>query len=183
MVLRGVDSTCFFSGPPRQGESATALTIQGWTNNLFQPNYVTVWREVIPTTTLIVDRALTALSTICLDVEPILGTVRNPSITRFIFLFGLGFGGYWMIMTPALADVIDEIVVKTGRRNDGIFMGFRAFFGRFAFAVQGAVFFLVHELTGFVAGVSEQTPLALLGIHSHYGIIPAILLVIGVSGN
>lgn len=57
-----------------------------------------------------------------------------------MFLAGLGFGGYWMIMTPALADVIDEIVVKTGKRNDGIFMGFRAFFGRFAFAVQAISF-------------------------------------------
>ncbi|MFX1255367.1 MAG: MFS transporter [Promethearchaeota archaeon] len=109
---------------------------------------------------------------------PIVNTYA--SITLFIFLFGLGFGGYWMIMTPALADVIDEIVVKTGRRNDGIFMGFRAFFGRFAFAVQGVVFFLVHGLTGFAAGVTEQTPLALLGLHSHIGIIPALLLVIGV---
>ncbi|MHA2226165.1 MAG: MFS transporter [Candidatus Hodarchaeales archaeon] len=101
-------------------------------------------------------------------------------ITIFIFLFGLGFGGYWMIMTPALADVIDEIVLKSDRRNDGIFMGFRAFFGRFAFAVQAISFWLVHELTQFDGKLDDQLPLAVLGIHIHLALIPAILLILGV---
>ncbi|MFX0063288.1 MAG: hypothetical protein ACFFC7_14015 [Candidatus Hermodarchaeota archaeon] len=81
MFLRVVYSSFFFRDPPRQSESAMDLTIQGWTNNLSQPNYLKVWREVIQHTTLIVDRALTALSTICLDFETILGTVRNPHIS------------------------------------------------------------------------------------------------------
>ncbi|MHA1227816.1 MAG: MFS transporter [Candidatus Hodarchaeales archaeon] len=100
--------------------------------------------------------------------------------TILIFLFGLAFGGYWMIMTPALADVIDEVVVNTGVRNDGIFMGFRAFFGRLAFAVQAISFWLVHEITGFNANVDQQTELAILGIHIHTALIPAMLLLIGV---
>jgi GPH family glycoside/pentoside/hexuronide:cation symporter len=100
--------------------------------------------------------------------------------TVFVFLGGLGFGGYWMIMTPALADVIDEIVVKTGKRNDGIFMGFRAFFGRFAFAVQAISFWLVHELTGFNADIETQSESAILGIHIHMALIPSIFLLIGV---
>ncbi|MHA2075007.1 MAG: MFS transporter [Candidatus Hodarchaeales archaeon] len=102
----------------------------------------------------------------------------------FLFLFGLGFGGYWMIMTPALADVIDEIVLKAGKRNDGIYMGFRAFFGRLAFVVQALSFWIVHEITGFVAnspsGVDSQTPTAMFGIHIHMALIPAILLIIGI---
>lgn len=101
-------------------------------------------------------------------------------ITVFIFLFGIGLGGYWMIMTPALADVIDEIVVKTGRRNDGIYMGFRAFFGRFAFAVQAIFFWLVHELTGFEGKADIQTPLAIMGIYIHTALIPSIQLIIGI---
>lgn len=100
--------------------------------------------------------------------------------TLFVFLGGLGFGGYWMIMTPALADVIDEIVVKTGKRNDGIFMGFRAFFGRFAFAVQAISFWLVHEITGFNADIETQSESAILGIHIHMALLPAIFLLIGV---
>ncbi len=95
------------------------------------------------------------------------------------FVMGIGFGGYWMLMNPALADVIDEIVVKTGKRNDGIFMGFRAFFGRLAIAIQALIFLFVHELTGFVPKV-EQTASAKFGIHLHTATIPALILVCGV---
>ena len=105
---------------------------------------------------------------------------NSLGFSLFAFLGGLGFGGYWMIMTPALADVIDEIVVKTGKRNDGIFMGFRAFFGRFAFAVQAISFWLVHEITGFNADIEDQLETAILGIHIHMALIPAIFLLIGV---
>ena len=113
-------------------------------------------------------------------ILPMMVTTTLIEFTLFAFLFGLGFGGYWMIMTPALADVIDEIVVKTGKRNDGIFMGFRAFFGRLAFAVQAISFWLVHELTQFDPSATIQEETALLGIHIHTALIPAILLVIGI---
>ncbi len=103
-------------------------------------------------------------------------------ISIFIFFFGIAFGGYWMIMTPALADVIDEIVIDSGHRNDGIFMGFRAFFGRLAFAVQALSFWAIHLITNFDPKLNAETmpDLAKLGIHIHMAIVPAILLVIGV---
>ena len=103
-------------------------------------------------------------------------------ISIFIFLFGIAFGGYWMIMTPALADVIDEIVIESGHRNDGIFMGFRAFFGRLAFAMQALTFWAIHIITDFDPNLNAETmpDLAKLGIHIHMAIIPAILLIIGV---
>lgn len=104
------------------------------------------------------------------------------SVSIIIFLFGLGFGGYWMIMTPALADVIDEIVIKSGKRNDGIFMGFRAFFGRLAFVIQALSFWIIHQLTDFDPDLTVDTMprLAKNGIHIHMALIPAILLIIGV---
>ena len=114
---------------------------------------------------------------------PMTSPLVNTSLlfTLFVFLFGLGFGGYWMMMTPALADVIDQIVIKTGVRNDGIFFGFRAFFGRLAFAVQAISFWLVHEFTEFNAEAgASQSELAILGIHVHTALLPAIFLVIGV---
>jgi len=111
---------------------------------------------------------------------PMVETVTTISI--FLFLFGIGFGGYWMIMTPALADVIDEIVVESGHRNDGIYMGFRAFFGRLAFVVQALSFWAIHLLTNFDPQLNAETmpDLAKLGIHIHLAIVPAILLIIGV---
>ena len=85
-------------------------------------------------------------------------------------------------MTPALADSIDEIVINTSRRNDGIFMGFRAFVGRLSVAVQAVAFWLVQELTGFdnEALVQDVIPSAITGIHIHTAVIPACLLVLGV---
>ncbi len=59
-------------------------------------------------------------------------------------------------------------------------MGFRAFFGRFAFAVQAFSFWFVHELTQFDGKLDDQLPLAEFGIHIHLALIPAILLILGV---
>ena len=101
--------------------------------------------------------------------------------TITVFLFGLGFGGFWFLITPAMADVIDEIVVKTGERNDGIYMGFRAFFGRLAFAVQAITFGIVHKLTNFINKPEvTQPPEAIIGIRLHLSFIPMIFLIIGV---
>lgn len=102
--------------------------------------------------------------------------------TITITIFGLGFGGYWMIITPAMSDVIDEIVVKTGVRNDGIYMGFRAFFGRLSYAVQATSFALVHWLTGFVnTPNAEQSILAKFGIRLHMSILPMFFMILGLA--
>jgi GPH family glycoside/pentoside/hexuronide:cation symporter len=120
--------------------------------------------------------------TACVMVIALLPMTFASSLLEFsslAFIMGIGFGGYWMLMNPALADVIDEIVVKTGKRNDGIFMGFRAFFGRLAIAIQALIFLFVHELTGFIPKV-EQTESALFGIHLHTATIPAFILICGI---
>lgn len=101
--------------------------------------------------------------------------------TITITIFGLGFGGYWMLITPVMADVIDEIVVETKVRNDGIYMGFRAFFGRLSYAMQALTFAIVHALTGFVNKPNvEQSEVAKIGIRLHMSVIPMIFMILGV---
>lgn len=95
-----------------------------------------------------------------------------------MFAWGLAFGGFWMLMTPALADVIDEIVVKTGRRDDGVYIGFRSFAGRLAYAIQALSFWIVHSLTDFA--LNPRAAKAQFGIRLHTALIPAILLAVGV---
>jgi len=95
-----------------------------------------------------------------------------------MFAWGLSFGGFWMILTPAMADVIDEIVVTTGKRDDGVYIGFRAFAGRLAYAVQAVSFWIVHSLTGFAS--DPRSAQARFGIRLHTALIPAVLLVVGV---
>ncbi len=116
-----------------------------------------------------------ALGFLCL---PLVFAGSHTAFVGAMFAWGLAFGGFWMLMTPALADVIDEIVVATGRRDDGVYIGFRAFAGRLAYAVQALSFWATHWLTGFAA--NQRSPRALAGIRIHTALIPALLLGIGV---
>ncbi len=109
---------------------------------------------------------------------PLMFIKTYGGFTAALFFWGFAFGGFWLFMPPAMADVIDELVVVENRRNDGIYMGFRAFFGRLSYASQAITFWLVHELTNF--SVDPRSPEAIFGIHLHMGLIPAVFLVIGV---
>ncbi len=102
------------------------------------------------------------------------------SLTGYIVamaLWGLGFGGFWTFMSPAMADVIDGLVLEQKRRDDGIVMGIRAFFMRFSYASQALVFFAVHRLTHF--DPDAITSQAVWGIRLHIGLIPAVFFLIG----
>ncbi len=100
------------------------------------------------------------------------------SFTIALFFWGIAFGGFWMFMSPAMADVIDEIVVDDKKRDDGIYMGFRAFFGRLSYASQAVTFWLVHELTNFTE--DPRSPEAIFGIHVHMALVPMGFLIIGI---
>jgi GPH family glycoside/pentoside/hexuronide:cation symporter len=102
-----------------------------------------------------------------------------------LFLFGIGLGGQWFVDPPAMADVLDDVAVKTGRRQEEIYYGYQAFFIRLSLVVQAIIFATVHTLTGFIEGSIDQqdlfakspTPeLALLGIRLHTALIPALLV-------
>ncbi len=95
------------------------------------------------------------------------------------FLWGMGLGAFWVMRYPAYADVIDEAISITGTRREGFYFGFIAFIGNLAKALQAFFFGLVLELTGFVETESVQTPLANSGILLLFGVIPAIIMSIG----
>lgn len=44
-------------------------------------------------------------------------------------VWGLSIGGYWAMIAPILADVVDESVVMHKRRQEGVYAGFQQFFG------------------------------------------------------
>ncbi len=56
----------------------------------------------------------------------------------------------------------------------------QAFFGRLSIAAQALSFAIVQTLTGFVVGTETQTPLAVWGIHVHFGLIPMIIMCVSV---
>jgi len=104
-----------------------------------------------------------------------------------LFLFGIGLGGQWFMDPPTMGDVLDDITIRSGKREAAIYYGYQAFFIRLSGSFQALIFALVHILTGFPSGVTSyaqleaQSPtpeLALLGIRAHATLIPAIIVLV-----
>ncbi|MHA1275496.1 MAG: MFS transporter [Promethearchaeota archaeon] len=94
------------------------------------------------------------------------------------FLLGIGGGALRVGQDPVLADTIDEATVRSGKHMEGAFMGVRIFFLRLGIIVQGFIFAITHQLTGFDPNSNTQTELAKLGIRIHTALIPMILTLI-----
>lgn len=95
-----------------------------------------------------------------------------------LIFWGFGLGGFWILLDPVLGDVIDEQVVRTGKRSEGIAYGVRTFFSRFSLVAQALTFSIVHTITGFNGNVEIQSPTAILGIHFHLALIPMIFILL-----
>ena len=95
-----------------------------------------------------------------------------------MFIWGMGEGGYWVMLSPVRSTVIDESVVMTGRRIEGIYQGFQTFISRIALVAQALSFSIVHTITGFVETSDTQTPTAILGVQIHFALLPMIFMVI-----
>ncbi|MBD3195833.1 MAG: MFS transporter [Candidatus Lokiarchaeota archaeon] len=99
-------------------------------------------------------------------------------IINMIF-WGIPLGGFWVMVGPVSADVIDNSVVLTKKREEGVYTGFQMFFGRLGIVAQALTFAIVHSLTGF--DTNPYSDLAIIGIHLHTSIIPAIFVFIGAT--
>ncbi|MFW9947427.1 MAG: MFS transporter [Candidatus Odinarchaeota archaeon] len=97
-----------------------------------------------------------------------------------LILWGVGLGGFWTMIAPVLADVIDDSVVKTRKREEGVYNGFQQFFGRLGLLFQTVSFSIVHILTNFKEKqpLSAQPPAAIFGIQIHFALIPTIVMLI-----
>ena len=112
---------------------------------------------------------------------PLLFLTNYWAVIAIMFGWGIFLGGFWVMIFPVMADVIDESVVITGRREEGVYSGFSQFFARIGIIAQTITFAIVHSLTGFIEGgdPSIQPASALVGIQIHLGLIPAIFIFIG----
>lgn len=106
-----------------------------------------------------------------------------------LFLFGIGLGGQWAMDPPTMGDVLDDLAVRTGKRQAALYYGYTLFFIRLSGTFQALVFIVVHILTNFPAGVQTYGDLVsavgadnvfwpLLGIRIHAALIPAIFVLI-----
>lgn len=51
-------------------------------------------------------------------------------------IWAIGLGGFWALQGPVFANAIDETVINTGKREEGIYGGIQNFFARFALVLQ-----------------------------------------------
>lgn len=94
-------------------------------------------------------------------------------------IWGAGLGGFWALNRIILSDAVDEAVLETKKREEGIYTGIMMFFNRLGLLIQVIIFVIVHSLTGFVEGAATQSDSALWGIRLHLGLIPMTVLLIG----
>lgn len=102
------------------------------------------------------------------------------SIMATLFVLGLGLGGVLTMLGPIFGDVVDESVVQTHQRNEGLFGGVRFFVTNLSRVLMSIIFTVVHELTGFIEASEIQPASAILGIKLHSGFIPAMFMLAGV---
>ncbi|MHA2391971.1 MAG: MFS transporter [Promethearchaeota archaeon] len=105
-----------------------------------------------------------------------------------LLFFGIGLGGQWFVNPPTMGDVLDDIAVRTKKRQQSIFYGVQAFFIRAGQSFIAITIALVQILTGLPEGVTSLVELqsvnpggwqiAVFGVHIHSAVVPAILVLI-----
>jgi len=94
-------------------------------------------------------------------------------------LIGFSMGATWSLMYPTFSDVIDEIVVKTGYREEGLYYGLRRLFSRLSIVIQAITFGIIHPLTNFNPGSLTQSIPAQWGIMIGMLAVPAFFYFLG----
>lgn len=112
--------------------------------------------------------------------------VRNYTLAiPFFVIAGFGNGGMWTHLAPVFSETLDELSIKTRKRDSGVFVGINTFFGRFTIILFTVFTVIVHNLTGFDAeadmGTTTQTPEAKNGIQFLLAGIPVIGLTIAIG--
>jgi len=108
----------------------------------------------------------------------------------FTFIFGLAYGGInsyvYTIVGPS---VTEAVMIKMGRNQKGILAGISALLSRLVASIDELIIAVVHNVSGFLPGyptydlmaavVSDMVPIQ-IGIRLLQGVIPALVLLIGV---
>lgn len=102
-----------------------------------------------------------------------------PLVILGFILIGFSIGATWSLIYTTFSDVIDEIVIKTSKREEGIYYGFRTFIGRFSIVIQALTFGIIHPLTSFDPEAISQPIQAQWGITIGMFAIPALFYLIG----
>jgi len=82
-------------------------------------------------------------------------------------------------MIPLQGIVVDDLEIKTGKRQPGVISGILQMFFLPAAGVQVLLLGALLSATGYVGSIREQTPEVVRAIRIGVGLIPSIILFIG----
>jgi Na+/melibiose symporter-like transporter len=116
---------------------------------------------------------------ICAGV-PFLFISNYIIVIIFISFMGIAQIAFGLQLTPILADVVDELVVKIGKRQEGFIVGIRTLFARMGLIIQAITIAAIHFFFGFDQTADTQDKLALFGLRVQLALVPTVIMAIGI---
>ena len=105
--------------------------------------------------------------------------IQNAYLYLVIVFFGmLGMYYFNMVIWSYITDVIDDMEVKSGHREDGTVYGVYSFARKIGQALAGGLSGFALEAIGFVSGASVQAPEVNEAIYSLANFGPGVMYVI-----
>ena len=99
-------------------------------------------------------------------------------ICAMIFFTGFSLGFFMVLQTAMIADSVDYMEDKTGKRNEGVCFSALTFTGKLMNALGTLAFMVIMLLVRYEDGV-QITPTIIRGAMFSISIVPAISCVIG----
>jgi len=126
----------------------------------------------------------------CAALFPLTFFVGLYDLMFWAFIFGFAYGGLnsyvYTIISPS---VTEDVMVKMGKNQKGVIFGVSALLARLVASIDEFIIAFIHDITGFVAGPNmtyekmallTDMNLVGLGIRLLQGVIPGVILLIGV---
>lgn len=105
--------------------------------------------------------------------------IKNPWLYLVIVFFGmLGMYYFNMVIWSYIIDVIDDMEVKNGHREDGTVYGVYSFARKIGQALAGGLSGFALAAIGFVEGAPKQTEAVKEGIYNLANFVPGILYIV-----
>lgn len=105
--------------------------------------------------------------------------IRNPWVYLVLVFFGmLGMYYFNMVIWSYIIDVIDDMEVKNGHREDGTVYGVYSFARKIGQALAGGISGFALAAIGFVEGAETQTENVKEGIYNLANFVPGILYLV-----
>ncbi|MFX0050133.1 MAG: MFS transporter [Candidatus Hodarchaeota archaeon] len=149
------------------------------TTVLFIPLYAWIVKKIGHSKAFKAALLLSPLPLLLIFISLIFGAQASlPLVMLGAAMWGVVGGIVVISRIPVQGDFFDSSALKFHRRQEGVYLGIWNFFGRMVTVIQIGTLFIIHTLTSFDPEATTQTDSALWGIMAHFGLVPAIFMII-----